>query len=234
MSPPRDLDKCYTPAAGSRGCDHRLYSHAVQFYFDDQVLVRFTSEFVISALRAGDGAVILATDLHRRAIAQALRDRGIEVAKYIRKGRYRAMSAEDAMEECMSSGAADFSRFRRRFRHVLREVNVAATNDNPRAMVFGELVSLFWQKRNRKAVLALEKICEELAQENSFTLFCGYSIKEFSEAGSEKVLLKICDAHATMIPPDQYPNAESERRILNATLRHLHAHPPPSLKGRHA
>jgi hypothetical protein len=107
---------------------------------------------------------------------------------------------------------------------VLTEVNAAATIDNPRAIVFGELVSLLWEKRDCEALLALEKVRENLAQENSFTLFCGYSIKEFSEAGSEDVFLKICAAHTTVIPPDQYPTDESERRILEAEFFRSCAH----------
>ncbi len=218
MSLPCDLDNSYTPA-GSPGCDHRLYTHAVQFYFADQVLVRFTSEFVISALRAGDSAVVLATDAHQRAIAATLHRRGIDVAHHAQAGKYFAIDAQEALAECLQTGVADFSRFRRRVHSILADANRAATTDHPRAMVFGELVSLLWEQRDCEALLALESVWENLALEHSFTLFCGYSIKEFSNAGSEAVFLKVCAAHATIVPPEQYPTAESERRILAATAR---------------
>ena len=218
MNPSRNLAESYVPA-GSPGCNHRLYSHAVQFYFDDQVLVRFTSEFVATALLAGDGAVILATNEHQHAVAEQLYRRDIDVAAYIERGLFVALDANEALSECLSSGSADFSRFRQRVSRVLAGVNAAATIADPRAMVFGELVSLLWERRDCAALLALEDVWENLAQEFSFTLFCGYSIKEFCEGGAEDIFLKVCNKHSTIVPPDQYSTDESERRILTASAR---------------
>ncbi len=215
MSLDRGLDKPYIPA-GSQGCNHRLYTHAAQFYFDDQVLVRFTSEFLISALLAGDSAVILATASHQRAIAEKLSARGIDAAHYADEGRYVAIDADEALAEYLSAGENAITRFRRRMLGVLTDVNRAATVDNPRAMVFGELVLLFWQRRAPAAVLALEQLWEDLAAEHSFSLFCGYSIRDFADAGSENHFFQICAAHSTLIPPEQYPSDEIERRLLTA------------------
>lgn len=218
MNPSRNFAESYVPA-GSPGCNHRLYSHAVQFYFDDQVLVRFTSEFVATALLAGDGAVILATDAHQLAVAEQLYRRGIDVAYYVDRGRYVALDANQALSECLFSGGADFSSFHRRVSQVLASVNAAATIADPRAMVFGELVSLLWERRDCAALLALEDVWESLAHEYPFTLFCGYSIKEFSDEGTEDIFLKICNNHSTIVPPDQYSSDASERRLLAASAR---------------
>lgn len=181
------------------------------------MLVRFTGEFLISALLAGDSAVVLATNAHQRAIGATLHRRGIDVAQYAHEGKYFAVDAQAALAECLDTGVANFSRLRRRIHGILADANRAATTDHPRAMVFGELVSLLWGRRDCEALLELESVWENLALEHSFTLFCGYSIKQFSHAGSEAAFLKVCAAHATMVPPDRYPTDESERRILAAT-----------------
>ena len=213
MTSSREIHSCF--AGGPSGCDHRLYPHAVQFYFDEQVLIRSISPFVASALKAGDGAFILATDTHQRALAlQLLRD-GIDVRAYASQGRYVTMDAAEVADSLLP-GEADFSSFRLRVGCGLDAVNKAAANKNPRAMVFGELVSLLWERRDSKAVLDLEEVWNSVAKEHSFSLFCGYAIKEFAGEGSEDVLLQICDAHSTIVPPDQYPTHESERRITNA------------------
>ena len=218
MNPPRSSDESHIPA-GSPGCDHRLYSHAAQFYFDSGVLIRFTSEFVITALEAGDSAVILATNAHQLAFRDQIHRRGIDVAYYAGRGRYVELDADSALTECLCSGKADFTRFRESVSRVLERANAAATNRDPRVIVFGELVSLLWEKRDCSALLALEDVWESLSREHCFSLFCGYSIQEFAEVGTEDVFLKICAKHSTIIPADQYADAASERRIVAASAR---------------
>jgi MEDS: MEthanogen/methylotroph, DcmR Sensory domain len=217
--PFRENASKYSFPVGSPGCDHRLYSHLVQFHSDEESLLRIAGGFLFGALKAGDGVVVLATRAHRMALAQRLGDLGIDIEAHLRRGTYAEINAEEMLAELLVDKEVDFSRLRDRIVRTLEAVNSAAAVVEPRAMVFGELVSLLWEKRKREAVLALERLWEELAREYSFSLLCGYSVREFCEVGSEDVYLQFCAVHSTVIPPDEYPTAEVEQRILQATAR---------------
>jgi hypothetical protein len=163
--------------------------------------------------------VILATDDHQHVLAQELRCRGIDVEACVRRGRYVTIDAAEILSELLLNNEPDFRRFRKRISRALAGVNGVGPVRNPRAMVYGELVSLLWEKRQSKAVLMLEELWEDLAREFSFSLFCGYSIAEFAEPEAEEVYVEICTVHSTVIPSDQYPSLELEQRILRATAR---------------
>src|SRR5271155_6067764 len=66
---------------------HGDHQHGVQFYSQDKFLLEELSEYIGSALRAGDAAVVVATDAHRNGLLQWLTAQGLDVAALIEQGR---------------------------------------------------------------------------------------------------------------------------------------------------
>jgi len=207
------------PPSEPFGCDHRLYPHVVQFYLSDNFLLNIVCNFIVSACKTRDGIVLVATKSHLDGILERLVLRGIDVAPLKLKGSYVEMDAEETLPALMVDGVPDFARFDRLISGALTAAKAASDAKDSRLMVFGELVALLFARKQLEAALAVEKFWSILESRYSFSLLCGYPIREFAEPGTEESFLRICAQHATISCPEAYATAESEQRILRVTAR---------------
>ena len=66
--------------------------------------------------------------------------------------------------------------------------------------IYGEMVAVLWDQGNVAAAIELERLWNELADSNPFSLFCAYPIRAFDlDAGAER-FRKICAQHSAVIP----------------------------------
>jgi hypothetical protein len=207
------------PQVNAFGSDHRMYPHAVQFYLKEDFLLNIVCDLVASALKARDGALIVATEAHRNRILQLLKLRGVDVDAFKRNKSYVEMDADETLARFMTNDGPDFALFERILGGAITAAKEACGAEQPHVMIFGELVDVLWTKRDLAAALAVEQFWGALAHTFSFSLLCAYSISEFAEAGTEDSFLRICAQHSTVSPPEAYATAESEQRILQATAR---------------
>jgi KaiC/GvpD/RAD55 family RecA-like ATPase len=77
------------------------------FYRDEQELAERVSEYLLSAVRDGGLAVVVATSDHRRSFEQRLADAGIDVTAALERGSYVALDASEATRGFMVSGWPD-------------------------------------------------------------------------------------------------------------------------------
>jgi hypothetical protein len=201
------------------GCDHRLYPHAVQFYLSENFLLGILCDFVMGALKGGDGVVIIAIPAHHDGVVQRLRDHGIDVSALKLRGSYVEMDAHETLSWLMTEGGPDFKHFNQLIGGAIAGAKDACERAEPRVMVFGELVALLLARRQLEAALAVEQFWEMLANRSSFSLLCGYPVTEIAAAGAEDSFLQICARHSTVSPPEAFASPDSEERILRATAR---------------
>jgi hypothetical protein len=201
------------------GSDHRLYAHAVQFYLSENFLLSILCNFVVGALKGGDGVVLIAVQSHLDGIVQRLRDYGIDVSALKVRGRYVEMDAHETLSWLMAQGGPDFKRFSQLIGGAIAGAKDACQSAEPRVMVFGELAPLLLVRRQLEAALAVEQFWEMLANRSSFSLLCGYPVTEFAAAGTEESFLQICARHSTVSPPEAFASPDSEARILRATAQ---------------
>ena len=55
------------------------HNHEVQFCSDDGVFLETFARFIGAALKAGDAAILIATESHREALALRLKTQGLDV-----------------------------------------------------------------------------------------------------------------------------------------------------------
>ena len=207
------------PIVGPFGCDHRPYPHAVQFYLSENFLLSILSDFIVGALKGGDGAVVVATQAHRDGLMKRLCLRGLDPADLQRTGRYVELDAMETLAEFMVRGVPKFERFSEVISRAIMGAKDASEAADPRVMVFGELVAVLLARRQLEFALLVEQFWGRLANAGPFSLLCAYPIQEFEAAGTEISFLRICAQHLTVSPPEAYASAESEDRILRATAR---------------
>ncbi len=85
--------------------------HEAQFYSDDAGFLEGFTQFIDSALRAGNAVIVLATESHRNSLLLALQARGLDVAAAIEKGRYVALDAAGTIATLIVNGRLDRARF---------------------------------------------------------------------------------------------------------------------------
>src|ERR1700691_5431635 len=87
------------------------HPHGVQFYSQDKFLLEELSEYIGSALRAGQAAVVVATDAHRNGLLQWLTAQRLDVAALLEQGRLVVTDAEQLLTTFMQDGWPDEDRF---------------------------------------------------------------------------------------------------------------------------
>jgi hypothetical protein len=209
------------PSAGRFVSGHRQFPHSVQFYLDEAFLLRMISELVLNALKAGDRSLIIATAQHHEGLLKRLIERGVDIRAQRDNGYYTPVDADKILTQCTKHGELDLVCLNRLLEDTIRNATKSAKEQQPHLFIFGELVALLCAQDKFETALALEQAWEKLSQHFSFSLLCGYPIKQFESTGQEKLFLRICGSHSTVIPPDAYTSFGSEKRLLQALAREV-------------
>ncbi len=201
--------------------DHDPKGHVVQFYAEDEALIEAISRFIGTALGGGDAAIVIATEAHRDALAQALQARGFDVASAIRRGRYVAVDAAATLSRFMQDGSPDPARVASVVGGFFDQIRAKNGNDC-RIAAFGEMVALLWARGNPEAAIQLEKLWNDLARVHSFSLRCAYPITSFNREEFSEPFLRICAEHSAVIPGESYAALSTdEERLRSITYLQL-------------
>lgn len=170
--------------------------HVVQFYAHDDELIATVGFHLADAIRAGDVAVIVATDAHRRAFEAAMVMLGVDVAAARRDGVLVTADAEDTLAAFLHDGRPDAERFGAVVGELIR--GAAATGRAVR--VYGEMVALLWDAGHVAAAIELESLWNALGDELTFSLFCAYPVGSVSDAGHAAAFAEVRHLHSAIIP----------------------------------
>jgi hypothetical protein len=151
-----------------------ISSHKVQFYSEETVFQQSVSDFIGSALRTGNAAILLATRLHRDAVFQELHSQGLDVNAAIQRGCYVPLDAAEALSTFMVNDWHDEDRFFAAFRSIIESASKAAKAAHPRVAVFGEGVALLWAEGKAAAALRLEQSGNRLVRMFRVDILCAY------------------------------------------------------------
>jgi hypothetical protein len=179
----------------------RKHNHSVLFYESDSRLMEELARFVGPALGAGDSAIIIATRSHREALEKRLELKGFDTKSHGLRKRYFVFDAADTLSKFMVGCSPDPASFSRIMIHTLATAKVASENSPPQIVAFGEMVALLWAEGRTKAAIQLERLWNELAHTNSFSLLCAYPFSFFPERERATQLSGICAEHTGVILP---------------------------------
>lgn len=171
--------------------------HVVQFYERDAELIGAVGPYLAAAARAGEVAIVIATEAHRRAFAAELEAEGIDLAQISAVGSFLSLDAAGTMAAFTVHGQIDHDAFHEVIGGLVRK---AAKSGRP-VRVYGEIVALLWDAGDVLAAIELETLWNDLARELPFSLFCSYP--SASVAGSEhaEALHQVCHLHTSVLRP---------------------------------
>lgn len=171
--------------------------HEAVFYSNDRQLLDRVSQFIGTALNAGNGAVVVATCEHREGLVQSLQASGVDIAVALEQGRYIAVDAADTLSSCMVNGVLDSVQFLQSFGQLILQAASAAKTEYPRVAVFGEGPDLLWRQGNIKAAILDEQLGNQLAETYAMDILCGYSLSSIRGEAVD-VLQQICAEHSAV------------------------------------
>lgn len=178
---------------GFAACGHR-----VQFYDDENFLLKKVSTFVDTALDDG-GAIVIATRPHLERLETLLQRHGGERWE-ARSARLVRLDARETLDRFMVDGLPDEERFRTLIGRLLDEAS-----DGGRRPVgaFGEMVALLYAEGNGEAAVRLEHLWEGLTRQWGFGLLCAYPMSAFADETHRGAFRAVCDAHSHVDPLEQ-------------------------------
>ncbi|MEB2345738.1 MAG: PAS domain S-box protein [Deltaproteobacteria bacterium] len=169
-------------------------THLVQFYEDDEALLRPLARFAGGGLGAGDSFLAIATKEHLDELERRLSANGLDVAAAQASGRFQRFDAAATLGAILREGRPDRERFAEVVGGALRKV--AARGAPVRA--FGEMVALLWAEARAEAAAELEALWNDLVAELPCTGLCAYPLAGFAGA-SREALRRICAAHSEVV-----------------------------------
>jgi len=185
----------------SRGLETGTTSphHAVGFYEDDDEVVGRISAYAAEGLRRRERVLTVVTPEHRNAVDDALSDLGLDPARARHDGSYVTLEAAHTLSTFLVDGSPDLDGFA----HSVGRMISAAREDGSTVRVFGEMVSLLWDRGDVVSALQLESMWNELAQVQQFFLMCAYRQAGLGQAQLRDIG-RVCDLHAAVHPPESY------------------------------
>lgn len=143
----------------------------VQVYLDHTTLVETLYAFTASALRAGEGVILIATPGHRGAVERRLFADGCDLEKVRADGRYTDV---DALTLLRSFITDDGMPVRERFLRSVTPLLERAREGGRGVRAFGEMVALLWEMGHCEGVFELERCWQEVCMRERVRVFCAY------------------------------------------------------------
>ena len=196
--------------------------HVIQFYEQDDSLVREVAELIGRSLREGDAGIVVATPEHRAALAERLERDGIDLRQAEAEGRFVALDAAELLATFMSDGVPSAERFDA----VIGPLVVGAAEGGRRVRVFGEMVALLAAEGNHAAAIRLEELWNELQARCRFSLLCGYAMAVFGQESLGEALTGVCGEHSQVVPTESYTKlvgADEQLRGITVLQQKAHA-----------
>jgi len=176
-------------------------AHEVAFYSDEISYLDDGAECVGAALKAGNAAVVIATQAHRDGLRTRLQADGLNMDAIIEQGRYIAMDAATALSTFMANGLPDSARFLQCFADVIESAAAGARAQNgeqARVTVFGEGVQLLCAQGKIEGAIQVEKLCNQLSHTHNVDILCAYSPTTVPGGVSDELRQRISTEHSVI------------------------------------
>jgi anti-sigma regulatory factor (Ser/Thr protein kinase) len=164
-------------------------SHVAAFYDDDDQLNGIVTSYLVAAARDGDAVIVIATAEHLASFALAWATENIAVDE----DRVHLLDADAVLGEFMRDGMPDPDAFASSVGRLVRD----AGRRGRAVRAYGEGVAVLWERGNRRAALALEKLWNDLGTTTPVAMVCGYpcAAGASGEIGTADDLASVCHLH---------------------------------------
>jgi DNA-binding NarL/FixJ family response regulator len=173
-------------------------SHEVHFYPDDaSFLLGFTCS-IESALRAGNVAIVIATESHRKSLLTRMQARSVDIAAAIEQGSFVLLDVAETLSAFMVNDLVDPVRFSKAADDLLGAAAKAVEGEQRRVAVYGEAVSVLWAQGKADAAVQLEHLWDQVARIRDVDVLCGYVLQRAQREQDQDIYQRICAEHSVV------------------------------------
>jgi hypothetical protein len=172
--------------------------HEVLFYSDDTLFLDSFARFIAVALKAGDAAIVVATESHREALALRLKTQGVNVDAATQQGTYIQLDVAKTLSIFMVNDMPDTARFFEIAGGLIEAAAKAARQQHHGVVVCGEGTSVLWAEGKPDAAIRLEQLWDSVGTAFKVDILCGYALSSRGEE-NEHVFRSICAEHSAVI-----------------------------------
>ena len=172
--------------------------HEAGFYSDDRLFLDDVTHFIGTALKAGNAAIVVATESHRNRLLPKLEAHGVDTAAAIEQGRYITLDAADTLSTFMVNGMPDPVRFLKLFGNLIVTAADAVKGELARIAVFGEGVHLLWAQGNAEAAIRVERLTNQILKTYDVDILCEYSLGSVQDGMETHIFQEICARHSAV------------------------------------
>jgi PAS domain S-box-containing protein/excisionase family DNA binding protein len=176
------------------------FEHLVQFYETDAFLLDAVGDFIGTALRAGDAAIVIATAAHCAGLEERLQGDGLDLAAARACAQYVSLDAAEVLSRFMVDGVPAPARFG----EVVGDIVARAAAGGRRVRIFGEMVALLAVAGDDAAAIRLEALWNDLQQTHAFALLCAYPMDHLGGEARADLVGDVCAAHSRVVPAESY------------------------------
>jgi diguanylate cyclase (GGDEF)-like protein len=200
-------------------------AHLVQFYQDEDFLIKGLADYIGTALRGGDKGIVIATRAHLDRLDTTLGRCGIDLRAAAGKRRYLPLVADHMLPLFMADGLPDKSRFHNTIGQVIHD---AAGAQHGHLYIFGEMVAILCGAEpcplqsvgKHQAAIHVERFFNELQRQYRFSLLCAYPLSAFPREQDRITFDEVCTLHTEVLPAENV-DLRADQRALQRTVAGL-------------
>ena len=175
----------------------RKSRHEVGFHLDDESFLDDLTGFVAAAIRAGNVAIVVATESHREQLLPRLQLQRFDLVAAIEQHRYLALDAAATLSMAMVNGRLDRERFLRVAGDLIVSAGKAAKREQPRVAIGGECDPPLWAI-DGEAAIQVEQLWNEIAKKYDVDILCAYSLGSVQHRINDDLFQRICAEHSAV------------------------------------
>jgi DNA-binding NarL/FixJ family response regulator len=172
--------------------------HEVGFYSDDKSLLHGFTQFVGTALKAGNAVIVVATELHRGGLLPRLLGHGVDIDAAIEQGRYLPLDVTETLSTFMVNDLPDPVRFLKVASDLIATATKAAKGEHPRVSACGECAPTLWAQGKADAAVQVEHLWDEIAKTYDVDILCGYLLNGLQREHESHIYERICAEHSVV------------------------------------
>ena len=172
--------------------------HEVLFYSDDTPFLDSFARFIAVALKAGDAAIVVATESHREALAMRLKTQGVNVDAATQQGTYIQLDVAKTLSTFMVNDMPDAARFFEIVGGLFEAAAKAAKGEHSRVVACGECSPTLWAEGKADAANRVEQLFNQVGKTFGLDILCGYALSSFHGEEDEHVFQSIRAEHSAV------------------------------------
>lgn len=186
------------------------HNHAVQFYESEDFLRDSVAGFIGNGLVAGEPVIVIATEQHQSAFADALAARGLDVIEATSSGDLIVLDARETLATFMAGSMPDPERFLASVGGVIGKI----ARGRQQCRAYGEMVDVLWRDGNPEGAIRLEELWNDLAEHYTFNLLCAYPMGNFYSESHAAHFEHVCRTHSHVFPAESFPATGTDAKAL--------------------